>query len=568
MDLRTSVRAALTSCILLAAVCGHLSAATLADRGIAALYELERVTIVYPSRPVERAETARRSAEQRASFLRAVHGMQVDVAADDRVGGANLTGDLLLLGWTNGLLGTERAPAPFTRAAGRLALGDGLQFDSGTALAFVYPSPFNPRRHLYFWSRIDPELDRFRLLPSEGSHWVVFDRFLPLAQGMWADGATWPPRRDPESERDHRPGIDSERARIGRVRKGAYDLLYDPEAIPASSIEDAGKARTEALATAARALAFTIPDDFRIQLHVYPDQDAKLRLTGVAGGVHSVPGAGELHMTVEYARTPNPHEELHLIATALYGPSYSTAIFEGIAVAAEGTYRGQDLAIHAAVLLDRDAFPTLATLLDEGALRACGDGVTFPASAMLVEWIRSIGGSDALRRVHARTWPDPATLAGDVGIPPAEIEARFRAWVRERAKSGEDDVRVMKLLEVAREQHLAGDYRGVAETLGKILAIHPDDLQTVFNLASAQMRFADYQTAEHNLQRILDASLAPGDPLNVFGHYQLGRLYDLMGRREAALEAYRDVLALPDVHDSHRAAEDAIATPYTPERLE
>ena len=568
MRLPASLRAVAAVSIVAAAVFGNVSAATFSDRGVGGLYEHERMTIVYPSQPAARAETARRSAEQRASYLRAAHGMQVNVVADDEIGGPNLTGDLLVLGWTNGLIGTERAPNPFARTADALVLGETLRFDPGVDLAFTHASPFNPERQLYFWSRIDPELDRFRLLPTDGSHWVVYDRFLPIAQGMWADGAAWPPRRDPDTERDHRPAIDAERARAGRVRRGAYDLVYDPEGVAEAAIDATGKARAEALSAAADVLGVTLPEDFRIELHVYADEDAKTRLTGVTGGVHSVPGAGELHMTVEYAKTPNPHEEFHLIAETLYGPSYSTAIFEGIAVAAEGTYRNQDLAIHAAVMIDRDLVPTLADLLDEGTVRALGKGVSFPASALLVEWIRNTGGDDALRRVHARTWTTEATLAEDLDLPRADLEPRFRAWVRERAKSGEDDLRTLKLLEQAREQHVAGNYRGVADTLRKILETHPDDLQTVFNLASAQMRVPDYSGAERSLRKVLDADLAPGDPLNVFGYFQLGRLYDLMGRREAALEAYRRVLALPDVHDSHRSAEDAIATPLTPDRLE
>ena len=82
------------------------------------------------------------------------------------------------------------------------------------------------------------------------------------------------------------------------------------------------------------------------------------------------------------------------------------------------------------------------------------------------------------------------------------------------------------------------------------------------------MRIPDYAAAERNLRKVIRAGLPENDPLHVFGYYQLGRLYDLMGRRDDALEAYRKVLALPDVHDSHRSAQDAIATPYTPERLE
>ena len=46
------------------------------------------------------------------------------------------------------------------------------------------------------------------------------------------------------------------------------------------------------------------------------------------------------------------------------------------------------------------------------------------------------------------------------------------------------------------------------------------------------------------------------------------RIYDLQGRRERALAEYRNVLELPDEHDAHRLAREAIETPVTADQLE
>jgi hypothetical protein len=83
------------------------------------------------------------------------------------------------------------------------------------------------------------------------------------------------------------------------------------------------------------------------------------------------------------------------------------------------------------------------------------------------------------------------------------------------------------------------------------------------------MRSDALADAEGTLKRILALDLAPADSrFEVFSHYQLGRVLDLQGRREQALAEYRAVLALPDVSNAHRLAEERILSPATREQLE
>jgi hypothetical protein len=83
------------------------------------------------------------------------------------------------------------------------------------------------------------------------------------------------------------------------------------------------------------------------------------------------------------------------------------------------------------------------------------------------------------------------------------------------------------------------------------------------------MRAGDLPGAEASIKTILAASLPPGDSrFRIFGHYQLGRVYDLAGRRAEALAEYDAVLALPDEQGAHALALDRKASPATRAQLE
>jgi Flp pilus assembly protein TadD len=83
------------------------------------------------------------------------------------------------------------------------------------------------------------------------------------------------------------------------------------------------------------------------------------------------------------------------------------------------------------------------------------------------------------------------------------------------------------------------------------------------------MRAGDLAGAESSLKTILAAQLAPADArFIVFGHYQLGRVYDLAGRRAEAVTEYDAVLGLPDDHGSHALAQERKSSPATREQLD
>lgn len=531
-------------------------------------YEIPEATVVYPAGPGEDAARNRLSAIHRARYLESTSGMKTRVVSDAEATEADLSGHLLLLGWRNRLLGGGKAARPFERsAAGTRFLGI-VEPDPDADLMFFHASPYNPERYLLFWSRMDPPRDRFMPLPMVGSDWAFYHDFRIVRQGMFRPGTGWPPERDPDAEKDHEEDLAALQARDARRRGARYDLVYDPEKVGAEEAEAILRVREAALARAASALGVSL-DGYRATVFVYADADAKKTRTGVPDAAHALPGRREVHMTRAAARSASPHEEVHLLAHEAFGPCAVTSLYEGLAVSVEGAHAGVDLETRGALLLERGALRALGDVLDEEKMRNGPAEVAMPAAGLLVSWIRETGGREALARAYTIPEGSVEALAKALGRPGAALQADFRGWVTERAAARRNDVAFLKAEAEARDRHLAGDYAGMAAALAKALSFRPGDPQTLFNLASAQMRTGDYGKAERNLQRLLKARLeGPNAHLEIFGHYQLGRLYDIQGRRAEALAQYRRVLELPDRHDAHRLAREAIERPVTKEQLQ
>ena len=159
-------------------------------------------------------------------------------------------------------------------------------------------------------------------------------------------------------------------------------------------------------------------------------------------------------------------------------------------------------------------------------------------------------------------------LGAVLGRTPAELESGFRAWVETRAASRRDDVLFIHAQSEAKDRYVAADYPGLIAALTRALEFKPGDVQTLFNLASARMRTGDYDGVVKDLERLLDLEQDPRSRFVVFAHYQLGRVYDIQGRRDEALRHYRAMLELPDQGDAHRLALEAIETPFTTDQLE
>ena len=531
------------------------------------MYVLDRVLIVYPAGPGEDAVKNRASAERRARYLEKVRGLPARVIADGSFGDAEKSENLVVLGWNNRVLGTESVGRPFTRRSSGFTFLDLDHADPQADLLFYSRSPFRKDRFLFFWSRIDPEMDRFQKLPWVGSNWAIFSDFLVVRQGMFRRKPGWPPERNPDAEFDKMELLTEIETQRAIHRSEHYDIYYLPGEASDGVLNAVAQARESAFAKAAQALGKP-PEGFRIRLFLYRDETDKEDRTGIKDPAHSIPQRRELYMVERLAKNTASHEEVHLLARQILGPCLLTALYEGLALSEDGTHAGKDLDVYGAAFLDDGTLPSLDEMLQEHTALSLPERALFPASGLMCGWIRTLG-ADALKRAYTMGGEGVLALAKTLGKEAGALESSFREWVGTRAKARTGDVGFLKEQAAARERHLVGDYSGVAQALERALKIKPDDPQTLFNLASAQMRTGAYEEAARNLARILALTLSKREShLRIFSHYQLGRLYDIQGRREEAVLEYRKVLDLPDQNDAHRAAREAMEKPVTLDQLE
>jgi tetratricopeptide (TPR) repeat protein len=415
-----------------------------------------------------------------------------------------------------------------------------------------------------FWSRVDPELERFNATPLIGSDWAVLRDYLVVHQGNFAEGTAWPPRRNPDAERDLRPELEPwpEQARSEHIV-----LVHAPGALGEEE-RTAILERREAAWREAEARLAPAPDGYRYRLTVYADGEEKKQRTGVPDPAHGIPRARELHMTHELARAAGPHEEYHLLARELHGPAYITALYEGLAFWLEDRIHGASLCVNAGFILERGRVPALGELLDEEGFRALPREIGFPAAGLLVAWIVERGGMDALWKIHGLTEVEPERLAAQLSLPPGEMQASWEGSLRACRDGVVDEIAFRRALGEAQEAHRIGDHDALVAALERALRARPGDPQLLLDLASARLLAGSYEAARGDLERLLGAAL-DGELQHVetFAHLQLGRAHDLLGEREAALAQYRRVLGYPDVAGTHELARAGLERPITPDDL-
>jgi len=537
-------------------------------RAAGGFFSVGTLTVVYPAGAGEPVELNRRSAEARARWLAAVHKNKTTVAADNELTDEQRKGNLLLLGWNNRAFGAKGPAFPFTHGPqGTRFLGI-LELDPRVDLLFFHANPLNKSTAVLFWSRIDPERDRFQVVPRVGSDWAMYRDYHVIRQGMFVPNDAWPPSRDTLAEADHtaesfvRPGgtatLDSEH----------YHVTFDRAEFKDDEIRAITKVR-EAAFNRAVATVGPAPSGFRILLFVYDKEDGKLESTGVGDPWHELPGAREVHLVRRAALSPSPREEIHLLAHELYGPCYLTSIYEGLALSFENSLQGQDMEMHAAMMRSAGKLPELSAILDEERFRASASQSGPAGAGVFMTWIRQTYGAAGVKKMYGLTEGRPAALAAALGTTEAALNASFSSWADARVTARKNEVAFLAAEDEAQQRRIASDWAGMSAALKKALAAKPGDPQTLFNLASAQMRANDLSGAEASLKSVLAADLAPSDSrFKIFGHYQLGRVFDLAGRRDEALKEYDAVLALPDDHGAHAMARERKVKPATRAQLD
>ena len=536
--------------------------------GAAAFPELGQITVVYPAGKGEPVERNRRSAEARARWLTGTYKAQVEVVADGQMTEAQRKGNVLILGWSNRAweaLGIDR---PFRHGPEGLSMLGISEASPDVDLLLFHRNPVQWDSFLLFWSRIDPGRDRYQVLPRVGSDWAMYDDYLVIRQGMFKPARVWPPTRDATAEGDH-TGAAAERAgKLATLESKTYRALYDRAQFQEAEVREILATREAALAKAVAAIG-PPPEGFRITLYLFDTVENKKTATGVGDPAHSIPSQREIYLIRPHARSASPHEEAHLLADLLYGQCVSSGLYEGLALATEGSWRGDPLEWYAARLRAENRMPPLADLLDEQTIRGLPEDRGLVGAAIFLTWLKSAQGPEAVRKIYALPEVDATLVAKALGTTATALQASFDAWMDAQVTARRADLDFDAAEAEAQRRQRVGDWPGMAASLQKALAARPDDPQTLFNLASAQMRAGSLDDAEGNLKKLLAAQLKSEDSrFRIFGHYQLGRVYDIAGKRDAALAEYQQVLALPDEHGAHELARQRIASPATPEHLE
>jgi len=536
--------------------------------GAAGFFKVGPITVVYPAGAGEPVALNRQSAEARAKWLASVHKCKTVVVSDDQVSEEQRKGNLLLLGWGNRALGRDKTALPFTHGAqGTRFLGI-TESDPRVDLLLFHRNPANTSSYVLFWSRIDPERDRFQVVPRLGSDWGMYRDYRVVRQGMFVPARTWPPARDTAAEADHTADTFVHPGGAATFDSEHYHVIFGRDEFKDPEIRAIVKAREEAYAKAVAALG-PAPQGLRILLHLYDKEDSKLGASSVADPAHEVPSSRELHLVRRVALINSPREEIHILARVLYGPCFLTSVYEGLPLSYETAFQGQDMELHAASLRSAGALPELAVLLDEERFRTYVAQSGPVGAGVFMTWIRQAYGAAGVKKVYGLGEGRTADLAAALGTTEPALIASYNGWADAKVAARKNDLLFMAAEDEAQSKRLSSDWAGMSAALRKALVARPGDLQTLFNLASAQMRANDLSGAESSLKTMLAGPIAPADSrFRVFGHYQLGRVFDLAGRRADALKEYDATLALPDDHGVHALAQERKRSPATREQLE
>jgi len=509
-----------------------------------------------------------RSAEARARWLTSVHKNKTTVVSDGELTAEQKKGNLLILGWNNRAFGSPAPARPFTHGATGTKFFGIVEPDPKVDLLVFHRNPLDWEHCVLFWTRIDPERDRYQVVPRIGSDWAMYRDYRVVRQGMFVPARVWPPARDVVAEADHTSELVMRPGGTATFDSDHFHVTFDRAKFKDADIRAIVAAREAAYAKAAAAMG-QAPSGFRIRLFVYENDEAKLIATSVGDPSHEVPPARELHLTKKVALIPSPRGEVHMLARELYGPCFLTSIYEGLGLAVENQLEGLDMEMYGATMRSAGTLPDLATLLDEEKFRASVQQVGPAGAGVFMTWVRQSYGAAGVKKVYGFTGGGPAAFAASLGTTESALRGSFGSWADGRVAARKKDLDFLAAEREAQGKRMSSDWSGMVAALKRALVAKPGDPQTLFNLASAQMRADDLGGAETSLKSILNATLSAEDSrFKIFGHYQLGRVLDLAGRRAEALKEYDAVLALPDEHGAHALARERKSKPATREQLE
>ncbi|MDH3786793.1 MAG: hypothetical protein OEV00_15885 [Acidobacteriota bacterium] len=522
--------------------------------GCARIFNGPTATVVYPASDPGTMDTNRFSAERKTAYLREIHGVDARVVADTDFDPTATPDNLLILGWDNLLL-PRIAESQFLSHNGVSGtFMNGITIAPGEDLLFARRSTLSDDHRVIFWSRIDPELDRFYVVPFVASDFAVFEGYRIQHQGNYANWDAVPPTRDEAAEMEFR----TYRGSAVRMAEGEQHEIFVNGGTDTKTAEAILAARTQALADIQDRLG-SRPLDARIKVYVYPDLPVKLERTNVPNTTHSIPRLNEIHLLQRHALSETAHEDLHVVAHQRYGPCLSTALYEGFALAYEQDGHQTTLDTVAAHLFDEEQLPSIHELLDEESFRVLArEGTGFAVAALLVQWLRAQFDEPKFAQAYTVERPGVETLAAALGTDATALEAGFRAHLNGLAEGAMSALAFQRAVAESQHHRDTGNDEAARAAMGRALEAQPDDAGTLYGLGLMDLEAGRTDEGVVFFRRLLELGLPTDSRYRIFAHFQLANAYRTQKQTGKATRELKRMLALPDLYDSHGRAESML----------
>jgi len=146
----------------------------------------------------------------------------------------------------------------------------------------------------------------------------------------------------------------------------------------------------------------------KIRSYLYPDPETKRSLIGPANTNIAKPWSKEIHINADDYRRSLRHELAHVIAGNFGMPlmriSNSTALIEGVAMAAEGVWGNRTLHEHAAAILQFEIVRDPGAILDNRGFARHHSAVSYVMAGSFVQYLIDRYGIHRVRSAYA--WSD------------------------------------------------------------------------------------------------------------------------------------------------------------------
>ncbi len=220
---------------------------------------------------------------------------------------------------------------------------------------------------------------------------------------------------------------------------GSHSMMaihYGPELArnaATAQLHDAKAKLPDALDRAQSVLG--LPAAPRIDVYLYPSVDAKRAVTDNAELAHAVEWASAVHVAwVDGGERVFTREVAKVSAAATLGSMYNPFIREGLAVAASGTWGGEQLRDVARRILEDDETLALSSLLDPVEYGRYDIRTAQVLAGSFVEYVIATRGADAFAELYREqgSTPGPATEAVEtaLGAPVDEIDTQWKDYLR------------------------------------------------------------------------------------------------------------------------------------------